>query len=55
MDFEIIRDRAAKVQSQEGKLVTRFVICISNDNPESLIIGKVYRTLPDADAAKYRI
>lgn len=28
-----------------------FVICISNDsNPASLILGKVYRTLPDADA-----
>jgi hypothetical protein len=31
----------------------KFVICISDDNPESLIIGRVYRTLPDADAAKH--
>ena len=28
-----------------------FVICINNDsNPASLIVGKVYRTLPDAEA-----
>ena len=28
-----------------------FVICINNDNNQaSLIVGKVYRTLPDADA-----
>lgn len=28
-----------------------FVICINNDaNPASLILGKVYRRLPDADA-----
>ena len=28
-----------------------FVICIDNDsNPASLILGKVYRTLSDADA-----
>ena len=28
-----------------------FVICINNDsNPASLIVSKVYRTLPDAEA-----
>lgn len=28
-----------------------FVICINNDsNPASLVLGKVYRTLPDAEA-----
>ncbi len=28
-----------------------FVICINNDsNPASLILGKVYRTIPDAEA-----
>ena len=28
-----------------------FVICINNDsNPASLILGKVYRTLPDTEA-----
>ena len=31
--------------------MSRFVICINNDsNPASLILGKVYRTLPDAEA-----
>ena len=29
-----------------------YVICINNDsNPASLILGKVYRTLPDTEAA----
>jgi len=28
-----------------------FVICINNDsNPASLLVGKVYRALPDAEA-----
>ena len=32
----------------------RFVICINNkSNPASLIVGKVYRTLPDADAESH--
>ena len=31
--------------------VNRFAICINNEsNPASLILGKVYRTLPDAAA-----
>jgi len=31
--------------------MSRFVVCINNDtNPASLILGKVYRTLPDAEA-----
>jgi len=31
--------------------MTNFVICINNDsNPASLILGKVYRTLPDGEA-----
>jgi hypothetical protein len=31
--------------------MSRFVICINNDNnPASLIVGKVYHTLPDAEA-----
>jgi len=31
--------------------MSSFVICINNDsNPASLIVGKVYRTLPDAEA-----
>lgn len=33
-----------------------FVICINNDrNPASLILGKVYRTLPDAEAATHNM
>ena len=31
--------------------MSEFVICINNkSNPASLILGKVYRTLPDAKA-----
>ena len=31
--------------------MSEFVICIGNDgNSASLIVGKVYRTLPDAEA-----
>jgi hypothetical protein len=31
--------------------MSEFVICINNDtNPASLILGKVYRTVPDAEA-----
>jgi hypothetical protein len=31
--------------------MSNFVICINNkSNPASLIVGKVYRTLPDAEA-----
>jgi hypothetical protein len=31
--------------------MSEFVICINNQsNPASLIVGKVYRTLPDAEA-----
>ena len=33
-----------------------FVICINNDsNPASLILGKVYRTLPDAEAKPHNM
>lgn len=33
-----------------------FVICIDNhSNPASLIIGKVYPVLPDAEAAKHNM
>lgn len=33
-----------------------FVICINNEsNPASLIIGKVYRTLPDPDANAHKM
>lgn len=31
-----------------------FVICINNDsNPASLLVGKVYRTLPDTEAVAH--
>ena len=33
-----------------------FVICINNEsNPASLILGKVYRTLPAAEAEAYNM
>ncbi|MAU01251.1 MAG: hypothetical protein CL608_29250 [Anaerolineaceae bacterium] len=33
-----------------------FVICINNEsNPASLILGKVYRTLPDAGAEPHNM
>ena len=33
-----------------------FVICINNDsNPASLILGKVYRTMPDAEAERHKM
>ncbi len=36
--------------------MTNFVICINNeDNPASLVLGKVYPTLPDADAAAHNM
>ena len=31
--------------------MSNFVICVNNDgNPGSLLLGKVYRTLPDSEA-----
>ena len=36
--------------------MSRFVICIDNEsNPASLILGKVYRTLPDATAEEHQM
>ena len=36
--------------------MSNFVICISNDsNPASLILGKVYRRLPDAEAETHNM
>ena len=33
-----------------------FVICINNDsNPASLILGKIYRTMPDAEAEAHKM
>lgn len=39
-----------------GRSLSKFVICIDNkSNPASLILGKVYRTLPDADAEPHNM
>ena len=36
--------------------MSEFVLCIGNDgNSASLIVGKVYRTLPDAEARDYEL
>ena len=36
--------------------MSEFVICIHNEsNPASLIVGKVYRRLPDADAESHKM
>lgn len=36
--------------------MSEFVICINNNNnPASLIVGKVYRRLPDADAESHNM
>lgn len=36
--------------------MNKFVICINNsDNPASLIIGKVYRRLPDPEAEAHNM
>jgi len=36
--------------------MNEFVICINNkSNPASLILGKVYRLLPDSEAAKHKL
>ena len=36
--------------------MSHFVICINNDgNPASLIVGKVYRTLPDETAEPHNM
>jgi len=37
-------------------LLSEFVICISNEgNPVSLIVGKVYRRLPDPEAEAHNM
>jgi hypothetical protein len=35
--------------------MNKFVICISDHSPESLIIGRVYRVLPDEDAVQHNL
>jgi len=37
-------------------MMSDFVICINNDsNPASLIVGKVYRTVPDSEAEAHNM
>jgi len=36
--------------------MSNFVICINNDsNPASLVVGKVYRTLPDSEGEHHML
>ena len=36
--------------------MTEFVLCVNNEgNPASLIVGKVYRRLPDPDAESHNM
>jgi hypothetical protein len=36
--------------------MNKYVICLDNSsNPESLVAGKVYRTLPDAKAVEHNL
>jgi hypothetical protein len=40
----------------ENDALSQFVICIDNQrNPASLIVGKVYRRLPDSEAESHRM
>ena len=42
------------LKHQASSAVNNFVICINNQsNPASLIVGKVYRTLPDTEAESH--
>ncbi|MFZ5881977.1 MAG: hypothetical protein ACOY0R_21615 [Chloroflexota bacterium] len=34
------------------KTETKFVICLRNDDSDDLLVGKVYRTLPDDAASR---
>ena len=49
--------RSSVSSRRRGELASariQYVVCIKNDgNPESLQLRKIYRTLPDADAAKH--
>lgn len=41
---------------QVGDRMSRFVICIDNSsNPASLIVGKVYRVVPDTEAETHHM
>lgn len=52
---EFVR-RLARSKGCTVATMSNFVICINNDsNPASLIIGKVYRTLPDREAESHNM
>ena len=39
-----------------SKKATKYVVCVNNDDyPASLEVGKIYRTLPDTEAAKHSL
>ena len=41
---------------KNGFKMSDFVLCINNEsNPASLILGKVYRSLPDAEAETHHM
>lgn len=43
-------------QTLKGNSMNNFVICINNDsNPASLILGRVYRRLPDKEAELHHL
>ena len=44
----------ARVNHRNGR--DQFVLCVENEsNPESLEIGKVYRTLPDTEGRRHKL
>jgi hypothetical protein len=39
-----------------GDTMTEYVLCLNNEsNPASLVVGKVYRRLPDPDAEAHQL
>jgi hypothetical protein len=45
---------SSRRRGESASTRNQYVVCIKNDgNPESLELRKIYRTLPDADAAKH--
>ena len=45
---------SSRRRGEPANVRIQYVVCIKNDgNPESLELRKIYRTLPDADAAKH--
>jgi hypothetical protein len=49
-------DRRQSEYNEKGDAMSDFVICINNEsNPASLILGKVYRALPDSEAESHNM